>query len=148
VLTSCYLRRRSQHWETAAKSNLFLPSVRTSCERSLNSATVLPGGDARVLYGPSSSHKITSTSATIAGRGHHPPRDPSAYPLNRARRYQQLPTGPGPGQSNRNAADLQSYPGSAPRFSVQSATRRAPDGITTPPVSRPLPPNPERTGSW
>jgi hypothetical protein len=69
---SCYLRRRSQRWKTAAKSNPFLPIVRISFERSLNSATVFAGGDARVLHGPSSSHKFTNASAsasiTIADR--------------------------------------------------------------------------------
>ena len=46
---SCYLRRRSQRWKTAAKSNPFLPIVRISFERSLNSATVLAGGPEEML---------------------------------------------------------------------------------------------------
>ena len=52
--------------ENGGKIQSFLPSVCISFERSPNSATVLAGGDARVLYGPSSSHKFTSI--TIADR--------------------------------------------------------------------------------
>lgn len=51
--------------ENGGKIQSFLPSVCISFERSPNSATVLAGGDARVLYGPSSSHKFTSISASI-----------------------------------------------------------------------------------